>query len=193
MIHPINVAEALLLSSSVRGQRVVSDVRGFSMVELLVTMALILVLSGMTVSAISTSLNRYRLAGAARAVAAQIRAARLTAVTTNRTMLVRFGCPSARFSRAIELTNVAAIDNAADRCSAPWPAPDADPDTLPNVDGPPIVLPEGVTFTATQDLRINTLGQVTPLTGATPALIQVTNGVQTRQITVSGVGRIQAP
>ena len=164
---------------------------GFSLPELLVTLGLVAVIGGITVPLSVAALGQYRLDGAARAVGGQIRSARLAAVTSNRTMRVRFNCPAVRSYRAVEITGNAAIDDAADRCTLAWPDPD--PNAAPNVDGPPMWLPDDITFGATQDLRISPAGVITPVTGAMPALIQVTDGTQTVQITVSAAGRIQTP
>jgi len=163
--------------------------RGASLMEILVVVALIATVTGIAVPQFLTAMEQYRVNSAGRQVAAQIRAARLAAVTANRVMLVRFNCPGPRMYRVVEFTGNPVIDNAADRCSAPWPDPD--PATLPNVDGPPAYLPDTMVFGALQDLRINTTGQVTPLTGGMPALIEVTNGSRVGQITVSTAGRVQ--
>lgn len=163
--------------------------QGASLMEVLVVVALVATVGGLAVPQLSTALEEYRLNSAGRQVAAQIRAARLAAVTANRVMLVRFDCPGPNMYRVVEFTGVPAIDTAADRCSAPWPDPD--PATLPNVDGPPAVLPDTMTFALTQDLRISTTGQVTPLAGGMPAIIRVTNGTRVGQITVSAAGRVQ--
>src|SRR5687768_3077063 len=167
----------------------VRSARGFSLVEVLLVVALVGTITAIAVPQFMTALTQYRTNSASREVAAQIRNARLAAVTTNRTMLVRFNCPGPRQYRVVQLTGVAAIDDAADRCAAPYP--DADPVALPNNDGPPAILPDTVAFGALQDLRISTTGLVTPLTGGMPALIEVTNGQRTRQITVSASGRVR--
>lgn len=170
--------------------RIMSN-RGASLMEVLVVVALVATITGIAVPQTIQAMQWYRVNSAGREVAATIRAARLAAVTTNRQMIVRFNCPAARMYRFIEVTGVPAIDNAADRCAAP--PPDADPATLPNADGPMAYLPETMTFGATQDLRIGTTGLITPLAGGMPALITVTNGTLTRQITVSATGRVQMP
>lgn len=163
--------------------------QGASLVEVLVVVALVATITGISVPGLLRAVEEYRLNSAGRQVSAQIRAARLAAVTANRVMLVRFNCPGPGMYRVIEFTNNPAIDTAADRCSAPWPDPD--PVALPNVDGPPAYLPDTMTFGATQDLRISTTGQFTPLAGGMPALIEVTNGTRVGQITVSAAGRVQ--
>jgi Tfp pilus assembly protein FimT len=172
--------------------RIMSN-RGASLMEVLVVVALIATVTGIAVPQTINAMQWYRVNSAGRDVAATIRAARLASVTTNRQMLVRFNCPVAGMYRFIEVTGVAAIDNAAlaDRCSVP-PA-DADPATLPNADGPLSILPDTMTFGATQDLRIAPTGQIAPLAGGMPAVITVTNGTLTRQITVSASGRVQMP
>jgi Tfp pilus assembly protein FimT len=163
--------------------------RGASLMEVLVVVAMVATITGIAVPQMLTGLEQYRINSAGRQVAAQIRAARLAAVTANRVMLVRFNCPGPGMYRVVEFTGDPGIDDAADRCSAPWP--DQDAATLPNVDGPPAYLQGAITFGATQDLRITTTGSVTPLTGGMPALIEVTNGSIVGQITVSAAGRVQ--
>lgn len=164
---------------------------GFSLPEMLIIVAIVASVSAVAVPQLMSAAQRYRTTSGAREVASQIRAARLAAVTTNRQIIVRFNCPVARAYRFIEVTGDPAIDNLAlaDRCAqAP---PDADPATLPNADGQLSFLPETVTFTATQDLRIGTTGLVTPLAGGLPAVIGVTNGAMVGQVTVSATGRVQ--
>src|SRR5687768_3363792 len=163
--------------------------RGASLMEVLVVVALVATISGFAVPQMFIAIEHYRVNSAGRQVSAQIRAARLAAVTANRVMLVRFNCPGPGMYRVVEFTGVPAIDTAADRCAAPYP--DDDPAVLPNVDGPPAVLPDTMAFGAIQDLRISTTGQVTPLTGGMPAVIEVTNGSRVGQITVSAAGRVQ--
>ena len=152
-------------------------------------MALISVVSSMSVPLLSSAASRSRSYGAMHDIAGQIRTARLAAVSTNRVMRIMFNCPGPGQYRAIEITGVAAIDDDANRCSYPWPDPA--PGNLPDNDGPVMLLPQGIDFVATQDLQIDAFGQITPLAGGTPAQIRVTDGTFARQITVSTAGRIQ--
>jgi prepilin-type N-terminal cleavage/methylation domain-containing protein len=165
--------------------------RGFSMIELLITVALISLMSAMAVPLMSGARRRSAVFAAQRDVASQIRTARLSAVTANKVMEVRFGCPDATRYRVIEITGDATIDADTARCSYPWP--DFDSTVLPNLDGPIVQLPDGVTFGTTQNLSISTRGLITPLTGSTPATIQVTDGSNTFQVTASAAGRIRTP
>ena len=163
------------------------------MVELLITVALVTIASAAAVPLLSGASRRSGLFAAQREVAGQIRTARLSAVTGNKKMRVLFGCPAAGEYRVVEVTGDPAIDTAADatRCAYPWPDPDSA--TLPNLDGPRMTLPEGISFGATQNLEVSTLGKVTQLSGSLPVTIQVTDGSTTLQITASAAGRIQTP
>ena len=164
---------------------------GFTLVELLITVALISVMTATAVPVMSGAFRRSAVFAAQRDIAGQIRTARLSAVTANKVMQVRFGCPAAGQYRIIEVTGDATIDADTARCSYPWP--DADSTVLPNLDGPVVRLPEGVSFGTTQNVSISTRGLVTPMSGSSPATIQVTYGSSTFQVTVSAAGRIQTP
>ena len=168
--------------------------QGFSLIDIMFVVLLLGVLMAVTVPGATTASRRYHLLAATREVAAQVRVARLRAVTSNRTIRVRFNCPAAGQYRVVEVVNNAAIDNAADRCSSTtYPYPDPNPAALPDLDGPVMVLPGGVTFGGIQDLDIAPTGRVTALTGALPATIGVTNSYETRNLTVSATGRVQVP
>ncbi len=168
--------------------------RGFSLIDIMFVVLLLGLLMAVTVPGATTASRRYNLIAATREVAAQVRVARLKAVTSNRTIRVRFNCPAAGQFRVIEVVNNVAIDNAADRCSSTtYPYPDPNPAALPDLDGPVMVLRGGSTFDGVQDLEIAPTGRVTALTGAVPATIGVTNGYETQNVTVSATGRVQVP
>jgi prepilin-type N-terminal cleavage/methylation domain-containing protein len=177
---------------------------GFSLVELLIVVALVAMVTAMAVPTIAAGMRRYTLMTASQQVASTIRSARLQAVTKNRTMRIRFNCPVAGQFRVIEVTGNVLADTRNDRCETvafPFPAADTNPATLPNLDGPVVFLPQGGTFGAFSDLQVETSGRFVRLTGCpacvtaeVPATtIVVSNGSQTRTITVSASGQVQLP
>ncbi len=176
-------------------------IAGFTMIELLLVVAVGGTLSAVTVPAISGAMRRYRMNSATRMITAEIRAARFTAVARSRTMRVRFNCPGPGQFRVVEVVGNAAIDNAADRCSeTAYPYPDPNPAVAPNADGPVIWMTQGAAFGALQDLEISTRGRIQPLIGcpacavaAPPASIGLTNGYETQTITVSASGMVSTP
>ena len=176
-------------------------IAGFTVIELLLVVAVGGTLSAVSVAAISGAMRRYRMNTATRTIAAEISAARFTAVAKNRTMRVRFNCPGPGQFRVVEVVGNAVIDNAADRCSeTAYPYPDPNPAVAPNADGPVFWMTQGATFGTLQDLQISTRGRVQPLTGcpacavaAPPASIGLTNGYETQTITVSASGMVSTP
>jgi type II secretion system protein H len=171
---------------------VTRNARGFSLLEVLVVIAVIGTVAAISVPSTLGALRRYRLDGTSREVAAQIATARLQAVTTNRAMRVRLNCPAANQYRVVEVTGDAAIDSALDRCdTTAYAYPDADPATRPDLDGPLRFMAQGTSFGAVQEIEISTRGRVMPLTGALPAVIEVTDGIETRQVRISQSGHIQ--
>ena len=169
--------------------------QGFTLIDIMFVVLLLGVLMAVTIPGATTASRRYNLIAATREVAAQVRVARLKAVTSNRTMRVRFNCPAAGQYRVVEVVNNAAIDDAADRCSSTtYPYPDPNPAALPDLDEPVMVLRGGITFGGVQDLEIAPTGRVTALTGAVPATIGVTDSYgETQNVIVSATGRVQVP
>ena len=168
--------------------------QGFTLIDIMFAVLLLGLLMAVTVPGATTASRRYHLVAATSEVAAQVRAARLKAVTSNRTIRVRFNCPAAGQYRVVEVVNNAAIDDAADRCSSTtYPYPDPNPAAQPDLDGPVMVLRGGITFGGVQDLDIAPTGRVTALTGAVPATIGVTNSHETQDVTISAAGRVQVP
>jgi type II secretory pathway pseudopilin PulG len=173
---------------------------GFSLNEMMVVAAITMLTVSIAAPSITTAIREYNLTQAVQTVAATVRNARYQAVTRNRTFRIRFNCPAANQMRVVEVTGVAAIDNAADRCSTavyPYPAADLDPATLPNNDGPVVTLPQNMSFGAVQDMDISSLGRVTPLT-ACPACVVAGGAValsvgdthEDKRMTISGNGQM---
>jgi prepilin-type N-terminal cleavage/methylation domain-containing protein len=174
---------------------------GFSLIELLIVVAVGMVVVGVAVPQVVEAMRQASLNTSVHSVAAAIRGARYSAVAKNRAVRVRFNCPAANQFRVVEVTGNAGIDQAADRCSeAVYPYPDPDDTVAPNIDGQMLRLGEDTQFGAAQDIQIDTSGRVTKLTGcpacvssAAPATIAVVNGNDTRTITVNASGQVQLP
>ena len=174
-----------------------SDSRGFTLIEILLVVFVIGTTLAVAVPAVSEAMRTYALNNARQSIVSAVRSARYTAVSKNRTVRVRFNCPSANEFRIVEVVG-SGVDSAADRCqSTAYPYPDKDAATAPDVDGPVMRLPQRTTFGTFQDIEIDTNGRMTPLTGCPPctpasgsATIRVKNGTNTRQIIITANGQI---
>ncbi|MBK5299350.1 MAG: prepilin-type N-terminal cleavage/methylation domain-containing protein [Vicinamibacteria bacterium] len=185
------------------------DVRGFTLLELLVVVALISIVAGMAVPAITSTSAQMRLANAARQVERELQTARMKAVRADRVMRVRFNCPATGEYRMVELLGTVrtpatddADSRAAVRCgNGSYPYPDTDPEffAAPNNDGPVQTLLRDVAFSTVQtidfwpDGTAHTMGATTPIsgTGVTLQVYDVTRGTSVnKSITVNGLGKV---
>jgi prepilin-type N-terminal cleavage/methylation domain-containing protein len=195
-----------------------AEVRGFSLIELVLVMALMAILAAMAIPTITNMMAGMRVSADARLVERELQTARLRAVATNRAMRVRFNCPAAGQFRLVEVIGTPYVpaphdadSAAATRCSlASYPYPDSNTDwfTSPNNDGPLNRLDRRVVFVATQTLEFWPDGTVHSSAGAgnpwpavpsdTPVTLrlQQAEGSSTakaateRRIQVNGVGKI---
>jgi len=166
--------------------------RGFTLVEVLLVLAMIAVFAGVSIPMVMGAMRSYRLTAATREISNQISAMRLEAVTKNRRMRLRLNCPAVGMYRSVEWTGDAAIDTAGNRCMpSAYPYPDLDSTTAPNTDGPLRFLPQGMSFGTVQEIEISSMGRVTAVTGALPAQIGVTDGTTTRQVRITSAGQVQ--
>ena len=172
--------------------------RGFSLVELMFTVAVAATLMAISVPVLTDLTQGAKLNRAAREVEREMASARLKAVSVNRIMRVRFNCPDTGYFRTVEVLGTP-VDTASNRCvpsTYPFPAPDADVMTRPNYDGPVRVLPEGATVTSlVLDFRpdgtvANVVSSV-PQNIDAPVTVTVTRNSQSRTVTVNGAGKIQ--
>jgi prepilin-type N-terminal cleavage/methylation domain-containing protein len=173
------------------GLRTRQSARGFTLAELLIVLAVGVVLVGAAVPAINGARQRLDLDSAAHDVAGAVQSARLQALSTGRTMRVRFNCPATGQFRVVEVVGDAAIDNAANRCApATYPYPDQNAGARPDLDGPLRGLRSGVSFSQATNVDIAPSGRITPATGAAPVSIVVMKGNATYTLTLSAGGRV---
>jgi prepilin-type N-terminal cleavage/methylation domain-containing protein len=195
------------------------DVRGFSLLEVLIVVAVISVVGAMSAPAITNMLPNIRVSNSARAVERQLQMARLKAVATNRPMRVRFNCPGTGEFRMVELIGTPGVPTAADandyaatRCGlTAYPHPDTARGIfdVPNHDGPVQTLEAAVAFVSVSPIEFWPDGTAHADAGSgnpwpripTNAPVQVTlrrsDGTTTQQlaslktIEVNGLGRIR--
>lgn len=173
---------------------------GFSLIDLLATVAVAGTIAGIGIPILMNAFENQRLAVEVRNVERELQTARLSAVSGNHPVRIRFNCPEAGAYRRVELLGTVdanATDDAdaqaAVRCN--YGAPDENPLTRPNHDGPTQRLNSTVTFTQVQTLEfwadgtVHAPGTLTPL--AQEATVEVTRGLVSRSITVNSLGKIQ--
>jgi prepilin-type N-terminal cleavage/methylation domain-containing protein len=186
---------------------ILARVGGFTLVELLVAMAVMLVMMAIGAPVLARAIEKYRVGIAIRDVERELQTARLKAVSSNHPIRVRFNCPSAGFYRVVELIGEAsaplAEDDASARCGQalyPYPAADLDPLTRPNQDGPLRQLPRTVSFRSSQTLEFWPDGSVHsggganvapwPVVAPTGVQISIEQGTKTAAVVVNGIGRV---
>ena len=156
--------------------------RGYTIVELLITLGLITVLAGVSVPVIIESEARNRVWTAAELLGANVRQARLKAISRNSPFRVQFDCPRVGSFRVLAVTGDALVDDAVDRC---------DTYLLAEGDSGELVMPQGVTFgDAVPTLEVSGRGLFTAIGGAVPQTITITNGDMIRIVRVSAAGQI---
>lgn len=171
--------------------------RGFTISELLMTLAMTATIAVMAVPLTGNVMDTTRLNEAARTVEREFAEARLRAVASNRALRVRTNCPTAGSIRTVEVLNTAA-DSAADRCTTavyPFPADD-DLMTRPNYDGPVRLVPNGATvgnavLQFQPDGTVFTVVANVVTTMATAQTVTITRGTKSRTVQVNAAGKIQ--
>jgi Tfp pilus assembly protein FimT len=183
-----------------------TSARGFTLVDVICTVAVFALLAGISVPAFQNVTEGYKLGQTLREVERELQAARLKAVTANRPLRVRFNCPVAGQYRTVELIGTpsapAAEDDASNRCQEstyPSPAADNNPLTRPNHDGPMRRLPTGITFGTADTLEFWPDGTVHqqqgatlpwPVVGVAGTSVTVVKSNVIKRIEVNGVGKI---
>jgi prepilin-type N-terminal cleavage/methylation domain-containing protein len=182
-----------------------ADERGFSLVDMLAVISIVAVVSAIAVPSMLGAMERVRLGQAAREVERELQGAKARAVVKGRAMRVRFDCPAAGQYRTVELLGTTSVplaaDSTTDRCSEvdyPYPTPDNDPVTLPNLDGPLRRLDSTVSFTASTTVEFRADGtawydagagdyDLIPVAGIS---ITLTREGVSKNITVNGLGKV---
>jgi prepilin-type N-terminal cleavage/methylation domain-containing protein len=132
------------------------NVRGFTLLEMLLVVAVLAVISAMAIPAVRSTSSQIKVSSNGRAVERELQVARMKAVRANRAVRVRFNCPAAGNYRIVELLGTPSTPASDDddsratvRCSySSYPYPDPDPEffAIPNNDGPIQTLQDGVGF-----------------------------------------------
>jgi prepilin-type N-terminal cleavage/methylation domain-containing protein len=178
---------------------------GFSFIELVMVLAVVAIVAAIALPTIGRVADSIRVSTSGRAVERELQSARLTAVSANRAMRVRFNCPGPGQFRMVELIGTPrapdAADSAADRCDPvkyPYPVPDRNVLTRPNNDGPVRTIDSLVQFTTTTTVEFwpdgtaHSQGASNPWPAiVAPVTISVQRGTYTKSITVNGVGKVQ--
>jgi Tfp pilus assembly protein FimT len=175
---------------------------GFSLIEIVIVMALAISVAAVALPRFNDLVGAYRAKTAARAVERELQTARLKAVTTSRAMRVFLNCPVAGQLRVVEYTGVSTTDDASNRCDPiafPVPGPNDMLRSTPQFDLPVVYLPDGSTVTATITAfefsprgavsQVGAGGATTPLTAE--ALVTVTRAGWSYGITINVGGRIK--
>jgi prepilin-type N-terminal cleavage/methylation domain-containing protein len=180
--------------------------RGFTLIEMLMVTTVVAIMAGMAVPLFNDMSDSIKLGEGGRQVERVLQTARMTAVSSNQPIRVRFNCPNATEYRMVELIGTPAVPNAADsatnRCTQslyPFPAADSNPLTRPNNDGPIRYLPSDTTFQTANTIEFWPDGSAHMASGTTnPWPVIATTGTsivllrkgKTKTITVNGIGKI---
>ncbi len=155
--------------------------RGFTLVELIVTAGLVGVAAAVAIPSMNNAVQRNKVITSAELLAGQVREARLAAISRNQIFRVVFDCPVPGAFRMLEVTGDASVDDDADRCTT----------HLAN-DGPPVYMGDGVTFGDgdLSPLEISRRGQISAIGGTVPLTYGITYGSHTRNVAITGAGRV---
>ena len=140
---------------------------GFSLIELMMVVALVAVLAGVSVPPISAAMKRYTVITASQQVVGTIRKARGQAVSRNQTLHVHFDAEASSFQ----------IQDSADTPI-----------------GPVMLLPTGAQFVdADTDIEFDTSGRLDPAVAPVTVVVGDGNEGNNQTITITTSGRVVLP
>lgn len=157
--------------------------RGFTLIEVMVVVALIGILAAIGLPVLTESTNRNAVWTASEQIGSQVRQARLKAITRNQPFRVTFDCPAVGQYRVLAFQDDPLIDDAADRCSQTY-----------EHDSGIYTMPVNVSFGAVPTLHVNGRG-IYSIVGDPSPMPDTTITVQfgsthSRDLTVSSTGQI---
>ena len=158
--------------------------RGYTLFEVLIVVALIGILTAISVPVFLESNARNNLWRGAEQLGSTIRSGRLKAISSNTNYRIVFNCPAANQVRVLVLTGDLDTDNPEElpaRCGQTFEG-----------DSGTIELPTGIAYDPgdATALEVNGRGTFTALAGALPLVITVTHGGAARTLTVSLTGQV---
>lgn len=170
---------------------------GFSLLELVMVMAIFGTLTAIAVPLMADFAESQRLSTATREVERELQSARLKAVSTNQRLWVRTNCPAVGQLRTTEFlgTFQDTVANRCDPAAFPFPAPDNDLTTVPNNDGPVRILSANTTVT-TEVVEFRPDGTAREVVAGVPQPIAgtlnivVTRFANSRTVTVNALGKV---
>ena len=145
----------------------------------MIALAVAGILAAISVPVMIESSARNSLWTGSEMIGAQIRQARLKAITRNTTFQVRFNCPAPGQFRSLVLTGDPLIDAATNRCSQTRP-----------FDSGVQALPRSVTSGPANTIQVTGRGIVSVVGAAVPHTISVSYGASTRTLVISATGQI---
>jgi prepilin-type N-terminal cleavage/methylation domain-containing protein len=172
--------------------------RGFSLIELLLTVAIAATLAAIALPVLNSVNDSTKLNTEAQKVEREMQMTRLRAVSTNSVMRFRTNCPATGYVRAVEVLGTSA-DTPATRCDPttyPWKTIAPDFASPPNFDGKIVTLINGATVNSLNvefrpngtAWQVDTSGNVTAI--STSLTLTVTRNGKTKTITVNPMGKI---